>query len=52
MEKNDIKLIKEKIKHLFLPLQYNWLFKWLFFIGVYIIIKKHIYIIQNAILSI
>jgi len=31
VEKNAIKLNEEKIKHLFLPLQYNWLFKWLFF---------------------
>ena len=35
LDKNDIKRLEEKIKHLFLPLQYNWLFKWLFFTGIY-----------------
>jgi len=37
VEKNDSKLLEEKLKHLFLPLHYNWLFKWLFSIGVYIL---------------
>jgi hypothetical protein len=37
VKKNDSKLLEEKLKHLFLPLQYNWLFKWLFSIGVYIV---------------
>jgi len=52
VEKNDSKLLEEKLKHLFLPLQYNWLFKWFFFHWSIHSKISHIYTSQNSILSI
>jgi hypothetical protein len=51
VEKNDFKLLEEKIKHFFLPLQIELALQIVFFHWSKHNKKNHIYIIQNAILT-